>query len=148
VGNIDVMLDTISKQFSLPIPIADVVYSNPYEALIGPNTKGGVAGKETIDGIEYVRLEYADELVGIKIWTTDATDALPKRIELTYKTVAGAPKAVIDFTAWKLNTTITDDEFTTTIDPTSREVDFGAFVAAIMASKPDANAANATETTP
>lgn len=148
VGNIDVMFDSMSKQFSLPIPIADVVYSNPYEAFIGPNTKGGVAGMETIDSIEYVRLEYADEFVGIKIWTTDAADALPKRIELTYKTVAGAPKAIIDFSAWKLNTPITDDAFTTSIDPSSKEHDFGALVAAILASKPEANAANATETTP
>ena len=137
LGNIDSMLNDITRRFSVPIPFADIVYSDPYNAFIGPNTKGGLAGKETIDGVEYVRLEYADDLVGIKIWTTDSVDALPRRIELTYKKVAGEPKALIDFSAWNLNTSIADDAFTATINPAATELDFGTFVTNTMADKPE-----------
>ncbi len=147
-GNIDTMLDNIAQRFSLPIPFADIVYSDPYNAIIGPNTKGGLAGKETIDGIEYVRLEYADDLVAIKIWTTDSTDALPKRIELTYKTLSGEPKALINFTAWDLNVSIPDNAFTATINPAATELEFGDFVATTMPNKPDVDVTNANEINP
>lgn len=38
------MLDDVARRYSLPVPIADVVYSVPYDAFIGRNTKGGFVG--------------------------------------------------------------------------------------------------------
>ena len=48
------------------MPIADVIYSLPYEAFIGRDTKGGFVGRETIDGIECAHLGYTDKLVDVQ----------------------------------------------------------------------------------
>jgi len=50
-GTLDEMLDDVARRYGLPVPIADVVYSVPYEAFIGRDTKGGFVGRETIAGV-------------------------------------------------------------------------------------------------
>ncbi len=55
-ATLDAMLDDVARRFSFPVPFADVVYSVPYEAFVGPSTKGGFVGRETIDGVSCARL--------------------------------------------------------------------------------------------
>ncbi len=45
---LDEMLDDVARRFGLPVPIGDVVYSSPYHAFIGPSTKGGFVGRESL----------------------------------------------------------------------------------------------------
>ena len=89
-GTLDEMLDDVARRYSLPVPIADVIYSLPYEAFIGRDTKGGFVGRETIDGIECARLGYVDNLVDVQIWIPSSGQPLPRRVELVYKQVPGA----------------------------------------------------------
>ena len=67
-ATLDEMLDHVSREYSLPVPIADVVYSVPYEAFLGPGTKGGFAGRENLDGTACVRLAYTDAAVDVQVW--------------------------------------------------------------------------------
>ena len=70
-GTLDEMLDDVARRFGLPVPIGDVVYSSPYDAFIGGSTKGGLVGRETIDGVPCVKLDYADDLVQVTLWLPD-----------------------------------------------------------------------------
>lgn len=108
---LDEMLDDVARRYSVPIPVADVIYSVPYEAFIGPDTTGGFAGREILDGEECVRLAYSDEVVGVQVWIPSTGPALPRRVELVYKLVPGAPKARIDFTDWNLSPQFGDGTF-------------------------------------
>ncbi len=64
---LDQMLDDVARRYGLPVPVADVVYSVPYDAFIGRTTKGGLVGRETIDGVDCVQLSYTDEFVDVRI---------------------------------------------------------------------------------
>jgi hypothetical protein len=111
-GTLDAMLDDVARRYSLPVPIADVVYSVPYEAFVGRSAKGGFDGRETLDGVACARLVYTDEFVEVRVWIPSAGRTLPRRVELVYKRAEGAPKARIDFTNWDLAPPIADGAFT------------------------------------
>jgi hypothetical protein len=110
-ATLDEMFDDVARRYGLPVPVADVVYSVPYDAFIGRTTKGGFVGRQTIDGVDCVQLTYTDEYVDVGICIPSAGQPLPRRVELVYKLAQGAPKARIDFTNWDVAPRIADGAF-------------------------------------
>ena len=110
-GTLDEMMDEVALRFGLPVPIGDVVYSSPYDAFIGSSTKGGLVGRETIDGVPCVKLDYADQWVQVTLWLPDSGPALPRRLALVYKKSPTPLTTEITFTSWNLDATATDATF-------------------------------------
>jgi hypothetical protein len=132
-GTLDEMLDDVARRYALPVPIADVIYSVPYEAFIGRNTRGGFAGRETIDGTACARLAYTDDFVDVGVWIPSSGQPLPRRVELVYKRAPGAPKARMDFTSWDLSPQIADGTFTFAPAGAVTQVAFEDLTAALLA---------------
>jgi hypothetical protein len=128
-GTLDDMLDDVARRFDLPVPIGDVVYSSPYDAFLGKTTTGGFVGRETIDGLECVKLDYADPYVGLQLWLPASGPALPRRLEIVHKQSLTAPVSHIDFTSWKLDVPITDAIFAFQPPAGQAPVEFSDFVA-------------------
>ncbi len=131
-GTLDEMLDDVARRFSLPVPFGDLVYSNPYEAFIGPTTKGGFVGRETIDGVECAYMTYSDAFVDVGVWIARTGRALPCRLELGYKQVPGAPKARIDFKSWDLAPPLAEDTFTFQPGDATKQIAFEQFMSALL----------------
>ena len=131
-GTLDEMLDDVARRYSLPVPIADVIYSVPYDAFIGRNTKGGFIGRETIDGVSCAHLSYSDEFVDVQIWLPSRGQPLPRRVHLAYKKVPGAPSARIDFTRWDLDPKIADRMFTFKPREATTSIAFEQFAAGLL----------------
>ena len=148
-ATLDEMLDDVARRYSLPVPIADVVYSVPYDAFIGRNTKGGFVGRETIDGVTCAHLSYGDDFVDVQVWIPSRGQSLPRRVVLVYKQAPGAPTARIDFTNWDLAPQIADGTFTFQPGEARRQVAFEQFVASLLSGghpspvAPNASAPNA-----
>ena len=132
-GTLDEMLDDVGTRYSLPVSIADVIDSLPYEACIGRDTKGGVVGRETIDGVECAHLAYVDHLVDVEIWIPSSGQPLPRRVELVYKQAPGEPRVRIDFTSRDLASRIAGDAFTLHSGEASRQVAFEQLVTSMLA---------------
>jgi hypothetical protein len=131
-GTLDKMLDDVARRYSLPVPIADVVYSVPYEAFIGPSTTGGFVGRETIDGVACARLAFTDDFVDVGVWIPSSGQPLPRRVELVYKRAPGAPKARMDFTSWDLAPQIAEGTFRFVPGGAARQIAFGDLAAALL----------------
>ena len=140
-GTLDEMLDDVARRFSLPVPIADVVYSTPYEAFIGPATRGGFVRRETIDGVECAHLIYADDFVEVRVWIPSTDQPLPRRLELVYKLVPGAPTARIDFTSWDLTPQIAEGAFTFQPGEAAKQISFEQFASSLLSGDPGSEAA-------
>ena len=142
-ATLDEMLDDVARRYSLPVPFADVVYSLPYQAFVGPATTGGFVGHETIDGIACAHLGYVDNLVDVQIWIPASGQPLPRRVELVYKQAPGAPRARIDFTSWDLAPRIDDEAFTFPRGEAPRQVAFEQIVASLLSTQSPTSAAAA-----
>jgi hypothetical protein len=132
-GTLDEMLDDVARRYSLPVPIADVIYSVPHDAFIGRTTKGGFVGRETIDGVSCAHLSYGDEFVDVQVWLPSTGQPLPLRIHLAYKKVPGSPSARIDFTRWDLDPKIADGMFTFKPGEATTPIAFEQFAAGLLA---------------
>ena len=132
-ATLDEMLDHVASRYSLPVPIADVVYSVPYEAFIGPKTKGGFDGREELDGVACVRLVYSDDAVGVRVWLPVSGQPLPRRVELTYNRAPGAPRSRMDFTRWDLAPPVAEGTFRFDQGAATTEMAFQDLVAGLLA---------------
>lgn len=128
-GTLDEMLDDVARRFGLPVPIGDVVYSSPYDAFIGSSTRGGLVGRETIDGVPCVKLDYADALVEVRLWLPSSGRALPHRLEIVYKQAPTSPVSQLNFTSWELDVPVTDATFAFQPPAGHGPIEFGDFVA-------------------
>ena len=89
-----------------------VVYSAPYDAFIGSDTRGGFIGREKIDGVECAELAYDDAFVEVRIWIPASGPALPRRLKILYKQVPEKPISQMTFTSWNLAAEVADEAFT------------------------------------
>ena len=110
-ATLDDMLNYVARQYGLPVPIGDVMYASPYDAYLGKNSKGGFVGRETIDGVSYAVVDYADDLVRVKLCIPSSGPALPRRLEITYKNAPMPLMSRVNFLNWKLEVPVTDATF-------------------------------------
>jgi hypothetical protein len=128
---LDGMLDDVIRRFGLPVPIGDVVYSSPYDAFIGRSTRGGLVARETIDDVPCVKLDYADDLVDVRLWLPTSGPTVPRRIELVYKRAPTPLVSQLNFTSWKLDVPVADAMFTFQPPVSHGQVEFRDFVEAL-----------------
>ena len=132
-SNLDDAMDEVARRFSLPVPIADVVYSSPRDAFIGRTTKGGFAGHEDLNGLQCTKLIYDDEFVEVQLWIPDSGQPLPRRLEIVYKTSSTLPVSQIDFTNWNLGASVPDSMFAFNPGDDRRRVEVADFVTGMKA---------------
>jgi hypothetical protein len=131
-ATLDEMLDDVARRFGLPVPIGDVVYSSPYDAFIGSSTKGGLVGRETIEGVECVKLDYADDFVQVTLWLPATGQALPRRLALGYKKSPTPLTVELTFTNWNLDAPVTDATFAVQPPAAHAPIEFSDFAAGLL----------------
>jgi hypothetical protein len=114
---LDEMLDAVAERWDLHMPISDLLYSSPYDAYIGPETKGGLVGKEMVNKESCDHLSFEDVGANYQLWLSEKT-SLPCRLTITYKPDAEDAEAEargevydITFKNWNVAPKITDQDF-------------------------------------
>jgi hypothetical protein len=111
---IDASMDMLAQRLNLDLPMSDVLYSSPYDAFMDAKTKGGFAGKESIDGSSCNHLSYSAEAVDWQLWI-DEKSSVPCRLEMTYKQQPGKPFYRITFSNWNFSPKTNEDAFSSKI---------------------------------
>lgn len=133
-ATIDEMLDDVARRFALPVPVADVIYSSPYDAFLGGSARGGFVGRESIDGVECNALAYEDDLLEVRLWIPSSGRPLPRRVELLYKQVPSRPVARMSFADWELDAEVADSTFALAPPPGHARVEIAELVAGLLPS--------------
>ncbi len=110
-GTLDEAMDFVSAEYAVQIPTADLLYSNPYEALMTSDTTGGWVNVEKVDGRSCDHLSYQQAAVDWQIWLTQDDRKLPCQLQITYKTEPGQPVTRIVFHDWNAVPTISETTF-------------------------------------
>lgn len=108
---LDAAMDMLAVRLNLDLPVSDILYSSPYDALMDAQTQGGLVGKEKINGSLCSHVIYAGTAVDWQLWIDDRT-SLPCRLEMTYKKASGNPFYRITFDKWNLSAKPKEDAFT------------------------------------
>lgn len=114
---LDEALDKLATEYAIFVVSADLLYSNPYESFEASHSSGGWVGKESIEGTTCEHLSFQAERVDWQIWVADTPQALPCRLQITYKQETGAPSSMLTFRNWNLAATLPADRFAAKVDP-------------------------------
>jgi hypothetical protein len=109
---VDDALDFLAARLRLPMPLADVLYSSPHDALVSKDTSGKIVGDEIVDGVKCHHLVFHDPVVDWEIWLRDEEVPLPARLRIVYKHADGNAHADVSFSTWNLAAEIPPSVFT------------------------------------
>jgi hypothetical protein len=112
---LDEALDYISVEYAVQVPVADFLYSSPYDALMTPDTTGGWVGVERVEGTPCDHLSYSNPVVDWQVWLTQDERKLPRKIQITYKSEPGQPVTRVVLRDWNQSPQVTDATFTPSV---------------------------------
>jgi len=117
---IDDTLDRLADHLAMPMPMADFLYSSPYESLIGTKSSGGYVGRETIDGVPCLHVAYTHPAVDWDLWVAEQGDPLPKKFRITSKTSTHPRTTEVMFDKWTFGAEVPDATFAAAVNMPAR----------------------------
>jgi hypothetical protein len=110
-GTIDQLVDVLRDKYHRTVPVADLLMSDPYKALMPLVTDVKDLGSGVIHGTECDHLAFRTKEVDWQIWIAQGARPYPCRYVITSKKVAGWPQYTLDITAWKAGADVASDGF-------------------------------------
>ena len=110
-GTVDRMLDFMIDEYDLVVPLADFLYSDPYEVLTEKVRKGEYLGVHTVDGRRCNHLAFHQDLVNWQIWIETGGNSLPRKLVITYLDSPDEPEFTAELYDWNLSPMIREDLF-------------------------------------
>jgi hypothetical protein len=108
---IDRTLDALAERYDMALPMGDLFYGSPEQALLSDTTKGGYAGIEKVGDTPCAHLAFQDTGVDWELWLPEKGDPLPSRFKVVQKSRAGRPVIDVTFTKWDLAPQTADETF-------------------------------------
>jgi hypothetical protein len=122
--DVDGALDRMFEEFGFSVPVADLVYEDPYATLTGAVETGYRVGLRRIDGVPCHHLAFTQETIDWQIWIEDGPRPLPRKLLIIYKNEPGAPRYAARLPAWDLQPRLSDAYFRFHPPPGADDIDF------------------------
>ena len=124
--NIDETLDYIAQRFGITMPLADLLFSDPYKAVIGGVRFGQYVGLYDVQGAKCHHLAFRQEGLDWQIWIENGARPLPRKLVITYKATPGQPQYIAFLGKWNLSAQLPDTTFTLEIPEGVERIDLEA----------------------
>jgi hypothetical protein len=111
-GSVDEVLDTLTFDYDLQAPAADLLSSNPYDRMMDNVDDAKDLGSGVIGGKECNHLAFRTKQTDWEIWIAQGDAPHPCRFTITSKMMAMAPSYTIQITSWKTGEDVPADDFT------------------------------------
>jgi hypothetical protein len=139
-GGIDDALDFAEERAGIEFPLSDLIAADPGNSLLADVTSGGQVGTSTIDGVacrHYFFVQASEDLVW-ELWLEDNDQALPRRVIVTYRGLAGRPIFYAELSNWQLSSQTADSDFEFKPPANVTKVDFAPAPSAASQNAPNA----------
>jgi hypothetical protein len=123
-GNLDDVLDYSYVNYGMSVPIADFVYSDPYESLIDQVVSGYQIGLHSVEGVPSHHLVFSQDSIDWQIWIEAGAQPVPRKLVISYKTEPGSPQYTATLSEWNFQPRISDHYFRFQPHPGSDEIEF------------------------
>jgi hypothetical protein len=125
-GTVDQLVARLRSQYSLEIPGADLLVSNPYEVLMADVIVAKHIGRGVIDGVECEHLAFRNQDTDWQLWVEVGDHPIPHKYVITSKATAAAPQYTLLIKDWKTDVEIDADAFAFNPPAEAKKVDFKA----------------------
>jgi len=108
---IDAMFDMLANDYGLVIPLADLLFDDPYKTLMENVKSSKYLGLGYVNQTQCHHLAFQQDSVDWQIWVDQGEVAIPRKVVITYKEQAGSPQFTAVFAEWNLAATPAADAF-------------------------------------
>ncbi len=122
-SHIDQMMDYIVEKYGIAIPLADLVLSDPYRAMIEKVRRGHYIGLNHVGKTKCHHLAFRQEGLDWQLWVDAGAQPVPRKLIITYKEIPGHPQFMAFFDQWNLQPAIADDLYRFQAPPGAQKID-------------------------
>jgi hypothetical protein len=110
-GSIDTALDTLADKYAAAVPLADLLYGDPYAVLTEDVTYSRYLGLHRASGVLCHHLVFAQPTIEWQIWIDAGERPVPRQLAISYVREPGEPQYVAVLTKWALSPTLPEGLF-------------------------------------
>ena len=110
-AQIDAAVDFAFDTLDFTVPLADLVYADPYAVFIANVDSASVIGLHGCGDRRCHHLAFSQPGVDWQIWIEDGPRPVPRKLVITYKQLPGWPQYEARFTSWDFEPFIADGYF-------------------------------------
>ncbi|MGB6908376.1 MAG: DUF2092 domain-containing protein [Methyloceanibacter sp.] len=125
-GTVDQLVDLLRNQYSLELPGADLLLSDPHEVLMPDVIDAKHIGRGVIDGVECEHLAFRNQDTDWQLWIEVGDHPIPRKYVITSKATAAAPQYTLLIKDWKTDVETGADAFAFQPPNGAKKVDFKA----------------------
>jgi hypothetical protein len=127
---VDGALDWVFEKTGTVVPLADFLYADPYDRLMGDVQRGVYLGVHEAGGVLCHHLSFEQATIDWQIWIDAGADPLPRKLVITYKTEDEVPQYSVTIRKWNLAAKVPDALFHFTPPEGARRIDVPALAGA------------------
>jgi hypothetical protein len=124
---IDEALDWVFDQTGTVIPLADFLYANVYDRLMGKVQRGVYLGIHEAAGVPCHHLSFEQATIDWQIWIDAGPDPLPRKLVISYKTEDEVPQYSVTIRKWNVEAKVPDALFRFAPPEGAKRVEVAAF---------------------
>ena len=109
--NIDAMMDFIVEKYGVSLPLADLVFSDPYKTAMEKVRVGQYVGLHYVKNVKCHHLAFRQEGLDWQLWIEEGPRPLPRKLVITYKELPGHPQFIALLDDWNLSPKLTKNYF-------------------------------------
>ncbi len=104
-------LDVLFEKYGFSVPIADLLYPDPYEVLMAKVQRGFLVGQHEIEGTPCHHLAFSQDAIDWQIWIDAGARPVPRKLVITYKNEPGAPQYTARLSHWNFEPKLSEGSF-------------------------------------
>ncbi len=127
---IDAALDWVFDETGTVIPLADFLYTDVYDRLMGKVQRGVYLGIHEAAGVPCHHLSFEQATIDWQIWIDAGPEPLPRKLVISYKTEDEVPQYSVTIRKWNLEAKVPDALFRFAPPEGAKRIEVAAFTAA------------------
>jgi hypothetical protein len=105
-GSIDTALDTLADKYDAAVPLADLLYGDPYAVLTEDVTYSKYLGLHLAAGVLCHHLVFSQPTIEWQIWIDAGEKPIVRQLAISYVREPGEPQYVAVMSKWRLLPTV------------------------------------------
>jgi hypothetical protein len=120
----DAMLDDLFQRVGVSVPLADLLFPDPYKVLTEPVQSGTYVGTNRVGNVRCHHLAFRNPTLDWQIWIDAGEKPLPRRLAIRFTQAPGAPRYAATLDDWDLSPQLSDATFAFQPPAGAQKIDF------------------------